>query len=307
MWDTPIERQGKWLRANRPETHGTYPSETAPNLSNLKVYGCRAYPLTREALQGMQKRHLKTNAHIDIGYLAGYKSSTQYVIWVPRLKRCIVMSHVTFDERITYRDAPPTPEPAPLLSADLPELYDSSRTSHAGCEIIEVTEDSDQEDIPRPQQNTALTPDAAPTVGGEELGGEQAHEQGKHDHDSNRKQVRFLTPDSEASDLPQTSLEAIIINTDPETTPVAALDDAQEPEAANTDPETIPEAAHDLATAPEAAHEPVLHPETAQEAPQAPRRSTRLSRPSRKAQENDEARRKHGDKALGRIHTTIIE
>ena len=32
----------------------------------------------------------------------GYKSSTQYTVWVPELNRCIDTPHVSFDERITY-------------------------------------------------------------------------------------------------------------------------------------------------------------------------------------------------------------
>ncbi|MBE3047272.1 hypothetical protein IMZ48_33080, partial [Candidatus Bathyarchaeota archaeon] len=269
-WDTPIERMGQWLRSNRPETHGTYPSKMAPNLSNLKVYGCRAYPLTREALQGMQKRRLKTHARAQVGYLVGYKSSTQYVIWVPAQKGCIVTPHVTFDERITYRDAPPTPEPAQLRSANLPELFDSSRTAHAGYETIEAAEDSDEEELPLPQRNTALTPDAARTVGGEQ-GGEQAQ---VHDHDS-AKRVRFLTPDSNTSDPPH---DCITVNTNPETAQEEDRETTQEPDQAKA-----------------------LHPETAQEADREPRRSSRQSRPSQKARENNRT------KALGRIYTTIIE
>ena len=112
-WASPLERAHEWLRTNRPETHGTFPTEMHQNLAHLKVYGCRAYPLTNEALQGMQKRRLKLQPHAHIGYLMGYKSSTQYVIWIPELKRCINTPHVSFDESITYRTAQHAPIQAP--------------------------------------------------------------------------------------------------------------------------------------------------------------------------------------------------
>src|SRR6202012_1466892 len=72
-WKTPLEQLHQWLLDHNRDTG--HSQQQQPDITHLKAYGCRAYPLTKEALQGTQKRALKTAAHAEIGYLVGYDSS----------------------------------------------------------------------------------------------------------------------------------------------------------------------------------------------------------------------------------------
>ena len=76
-WKTPFEQLHQWLQENNKDSGY---SSLKPDITHLKAYGCRAYPLTKEALQGTQKRALKTTAHAEAGYLVGYDSSNIFRI-----------------------------------------------------------------------------------------------------------------------------------------------------------------------------------------------------------------------------------
>jgi hypothetical protein len=114
-WASPIERLYQWLREHRKERFGHLNADCRPNISHLKAYGCRAYPLTAKALKNILKRDLKLEPRAHIGYLVGYRSSTQYEIWVPTLKKVITTQHVTFDEFKRYS---PNEEMMPLKAAE---------------------------------------------------------------------------------------------------------------------------------------------------------------------------------------------
>ncbi|QLI71373.1 Retrovirus-related Pol polyprotein from transposon TNT 1-94 [Metarhizium brunneum] len=104
-WKTPFERLHQWLQENNRDTGYL---QTQPDITHLKAYGCRAYPLTREALQGKQKKSLKIHPHAEIGYLVGYDSTNIFRIWIPERKEVRRVRDVTFDETRFYdpRDHP---------------------------------------------------------------------------------------------------------------------------------------------------------------------------------------------------------
>ncbi|KAI8662376.1 Reverse transcriptase Ty1/copia-type domain-containing protein [Fusarium sp. Ph1] len=104
-WKTPYERWWTWMRENVTQ-FSHIPENPKPDLRHLKAYGCIAYPMTTDALE-----HIKSNAPVDktgpkahIGYLVGYRASTQFLIWVPSLRKTevIVSANVGFNEAVNY-------------------------------------------------------------------------------------------------------------------------------------------------------------------------------------------------------------
>lgn len=98
-WKTPFERLHQWLQENNRDTGYLH---TQPDITHLKAFGCRAYPLTRESLQGKQKKNLKTHPHAELGYLVGYDSTNIFRIWIPERKEVRRVRDVTFDETRFY-------------------------------------------------------------------------------------------------------------------------------------------------------------------------------------------------------------
>ena len=72
-------------------------TQQKPDLSHLRVYGCRAYPL-KYNIPRTQK--LEPRAHI--GYLIGYDSTNIYQIWIPSRERVVRVRDVTFNESTFY-------------------------------------------------------------------------------------------------------------------------------------------------------------------------------------------------------------
>lgn len=66
-----------------------------PNLSNLRVIGCRAYPHTRDQI--LKKLERKATPCWLVGYGDGVKG---WVLWNPVTRTYIVSRDVTFDETI---------------------------------------------------------------------------------------------------------------------------------------------------------------------------------------------------------------
>ena len=64
-----------------------------PDISHLKVYGCRAYEL-RYRIPKTNK--LKPRA--KLGHLVGYESTNIYRIWIPATNKVIRTKNVTFDK-----------------------------------------------------------------------------------------------------------------------------------------------------------------------------------------------------------------
>lgn len=101
-WKAPIQILNEWLRENRPEwSH--LDEDQKIDLRHIRAFGCKAFVMTRRTMLGKNQK-LEERAHI--GYLVGYISSTQYLIWVPSLKRSALFnsSHVTFDESEFFKD-----------------------------------------------------------------------------------------------------------------------------------------------------------------------------------------------------------
>lgn len=68
-----------------------------PDLRNLRVYGCKAYALTKDTM--LKRNRLKRfNPRAWIGYLVGYASSNTYRIWNPVEDKVVVTRDVIFNE-----------------------------------------------------------------------------------------------------------------------------------------------------------------------------------------------------------------
>lgn len=68
-----------------------------PDISHIRIYGCRAYPLKRDI---QRTRKLESRAYI--GYLVGYESSNIFRIWLPKQMKVIATRDVTFNEDLFY-------------------------------------------------------------------------------------------------------------------------------------------------------------------------------------------------------------
>ena len=64
-----------------------------PNISYLKVYGCRAYALRYKILKTN-----KLEPRAKLGHLVGYESTNIYRIWIPATNKVIRTRDVTFDK-----------------------------------------------------------------------------------------------------------------------------------------------------------------------------------------------------------------
>ena len=93
-WKSPYERFHTALQGGNSQ-----PKQ--PDQSHLKVYGCKAYALTRATLKGQERtRRLAPKAWM--GVLVGYESSNIYRIWNPVTNEVVRTRDVTFDERQVY-------------------------------------------------------------------------------------------------------------------------------------------------------------------------------------------------------------
>jgi hypothetical protein len=72
-----------------------------PNLSHLKVYGCKAFALSDDTLRGKMKLQ-RLDPRAWIGYLVGYLSSNIYRIWIPSMGKTISTRDVIFNEDIVF-------------------------------------------------------------------------------------------------------------------------------------------------------------------------------------------------------------
>lgn len=81
-----------------------------PNLSNLRLYGCRAYVMR----QGIAKSD-KMEPRAEIGYLVGYVASNIWKIWLPHLNQVREFRDVVFDENIRYVPAEAAVPIAPAI------------------------------------------------------------------------------------------------------------------------------------------------------------------------------------------------
>jgi hypothetical protein len=68
-----------------------------PNQAYLKAYGCKAFALTNDTLQGKSQLQ-RLDPRAWIGYLVRYQSSNIYRIWVPSMAKVISTRDVIFNK-----------------------------------------------------------------------------------------------------------------------------------------------------------------------------------------------------------------
>ena len=318
-WASPLERAYQWLRANRPALYRHIQEDTSQNLAYLRIYGCRAYPLTTEALQGMQKRRLKLQPHAHIGYLVGYKSSTQYVIWVPQLDRCIDTSHVSFDERTTYG-----------MVRHEPVRLQQKEALRDAADQLETSDDHNdtQQTIDPITQAPRSRLDASREVGGENQGHDNEIDAAGEKEPADEPPV-YPTPPLETPQSPDV-LDTIIVRTgeyvdeeEADQSTTGSIGQTEQQEDQEEEPQGLQEAQTQQNQEPRGLQEhetrtgsldigdqrttSFTEADEPQGASQGTRRSSRQTKLSTKAQESEAVRAEFGDRVLGRIHAVTLE
>ncbi|KAJ5124630.1 uncharacterized protein N7515_008455 [Penicillium bovifimosum] len=132
-WKSPSEVLASHLGEKAPHW-----LQLKPDLSNLRVYGCKAFVRTHNI-----PRLAKLAPRAEIGYLVGYEASNIWRIWIPAKNRIIRARDVEFDETKFYKGEE---EHSPI------KLYDDS------SQLISTIDDYtsscifDDIDIPDPSQ-----------------------------------------------------------------------------------------------------------------------------------------------------------
>lgn len=121
-----------------------------PDISNLRVYGCKAYVMTVTAMR-KEERLKRFNPKCWIGYLVGYTSSNTFRIWNPIKNTVVVMREVIFNEQETF-------------SGKLEDLRDDIRE----VDLDELSTLLKEYALPDPQSDLQTNPSLAPR-GVEEL------------------------------------------------------------------------------------------------------------------------------------------
>ncbi len=155
-WVSPREKLNVWLRQEGKPVNDIH---DAPDLSNLYAYGCRAYPLTDEALKQQDRVVQKNSARAHLGYLVGYEASDVFMVWVPskgtvRRVRDVTVKEDTFfdlsDQDLSTEDIAEYHLSAPQgIDISLPS---SSATNHAQEEeesASDTDSEREQEDVVR--------------------------------------------------------------------------------------------------------------------------------------------------------------
>lgn len=72
-----------------------------PDQTHLRVFGCKAYAMTTTAMKKSNRRR-KLDPRAWIGYLVGYRASSIYRVWIPRLNKVITTRDVIFNEEEVF-------------------------------------------------------------------------------------------------------------------------------------------------------------------------------------------------------------
>jgi hypothetical protein len=96
-WRTPYER----LHTFVARRDGVITEGRKPYQAHLRVYGCKAFAMTPDALARRNKRQ-RLNPRAWIGYLVGYQSTNIYRVWNPKTGRVISTRDVIFNEDETF-------------------------------------------------------------------------------------------------------------------------------------------------------------------------------------------------------------
>lgn len=96
-WRTPYER----LHTFVARRDGVIAEGRKPCQAHLRVYGCKAFAMTSDALARRNKKQ-RLNPRAWIGYLVGYQSTNIYRVWNPKTGRVISTRDVIFNEDETF-------------------------------------------------------------------------------------------------------------------------------------------------------------------------------------------------------------
>ncbi|KAL2125978.1 hypothetical protein VTI74DRAFT_2034 [Chaetomium olivicolor] len=141
-WRSPYER----FHAMLAQEDTSKPRSKQPCQSHLKVYGCKAFAMTRAALKGQEKtKRLAPRAWV--GYLVGYSSTNIYRIWNPVTNQVVATRDVVFNEKQVF---PGNLEAikTELAEVDLEELKGwLNAKDQADDSINQVQVDEDEEPV----------------------------------------------------------------------------------------------------------------------------------------------------------------
>ncbi|RKF56729.1 hypothetical protein GcM3_193025 [Golovinomyces cichoracearum] len=144
------------------------------DLSFLRVYGCKAYPLIIKALKNKERKDLKLEAHAEVGYLVGYDSSNIFRIYIPTRREVWRVRDVTFDEKdffldeenincdktLEYKFPPQIPEEPNTCDIVTNIFQQSSTNEEKNLKSIEqITNTSSKEFLPTPKTTPSPTTD----------------------------------------------------------------------------------------------------------------------------------------------------
>ena len=104
-WKSPYDR----FHTHIAHRDGVVVEDRKPQQAHLKVYGCKAFVMTRDAMT--KKNRLKRlNPRAWVGYLVGYDSTNIYRIWNPALNKVFRTRDVIFNEDEIYEGKEESPE-----------------------------------------------------------------------------------------------------------------------------------------------------------------------------------------------------
>jgi hypothetical protein len=141
-WKTPYERFHTYL----DHRDGVVIDSKKPQQAHLRVYGCKAYVLTTEALK-KSNRLQRFNPKAWIGYLVGYDSTNKYRIWNPKLNKIVSTRDVIFDEDSCF-DGDIKKLQDDLLHIDLNELTEllTHLEQSGSTNIDEISGDANEDE-----------------------------------------------------------------------------------------------------------------------------------------------------------------
>ncbi|KAJ5143087.1 uncharacterized protein N7515_001874 [Penicillium bovifimosum] len=154
-WKSPSEVLASHLGEKAPHW-----LQLKPDLSNLRVYGCKAFVRTHNI-----PRLAKLAPRAEIGYLVGYEASNIWRIWIPAKKRIIRARDVEFDETKFYKGEE---EHSPIKLYDDSSKLISTLDDYTSSRIIDdidipdITEEPSTEHLP----DTSLDPSQTGQGGG---------------------------------------------------------------------------------------------------------------------------------------------
>ncbi|KAJ5135505.1 uncharacterized protein N7515_004783 [Penicillium bovifimosum] len=136
-WRSPSEALADYLGDHAPHW-----LKAKPDLSDLRIYGCKAYV----RIHNIPKLS-KLAPRAEVGYLVGYDASNIWRIWVPGKKRVIRARDVEFDETQFFT---PGGEDSPIRIFDQTDQLISTLDDYVSQRILDDIDipESEPSDIP---------------------------------------------------------------------------------------------------------------------------------------------------------------